>query len=73
MQKYLILNEKQVIIFDINIKHSEIASNQNITSAGFIDRDGNCFGYSDSLNISSKATDTEKVRKFLKLTIQKVF
>lgn len=64
MLKYVIVDNIKPIIFDTSIQHSDIGGNLNITSAGFIEN-GKCFGFSDSLNISSKETDSKLISKYL--------
>ena len=72
MQKYIIINETKPIIFDITLCHKDIAGEQNVTSAGFVDRDGTCFGLADSLGITSKKSDTKLIRTFLRLTFKPI-
>ena len=72
MQKYIIVNENQVILFDCRISHSDVGANLNVTSAGFIDRDGNCYGQSDSLGIGSSPNDSKIIQFFLRLLFKPV-
>ena len=72
MQKYIIVNGKDVIIFDNNISHFDIGANLNVTSAGFVDREGNCFGQSDSLGICSSPNDSKIIKFFLHLSFKAV-
>lgn len=65
MRKYVIIDSIKVILFDAAISHSDICPNSNITSAGFFEPEIGCYGFSDSLNIGSKESDTRLVRKFV--------
>ena len=71
MQKYIIIDEIYPIVFDLSLNHCDVAKDKNITSAGFIDRDGTCFGLSDTLGITSKKTDTSTIRRFLRVSFSK--
>ncbi len=59
--KYLIIDNVWPVIFPIIFNHNDVASSMNclnkVTSAGFIDKNGKVYGYSDSLGISSKESD----------------
>lgn len=71
MQKYVIIDNLFPIIFDCNLQHKDVAANLNVTSAGFLDRDGNCYGGSDSLGIDSDPeNDTKIIKLFLRLTFK---
>lgn len=72
MQKYIIINGNQVILFDSRISHSDLGANLNVTSAGFVDREGNCFGQSDSLGIGSSPEDSKVLKFFLRLSFKSI-
>lgn len=63
--KYVIVDNFWPIIFPTNISHCEIAPNQNITSAGFIDKEGYVYGFSDTLNLSSQESDQKIINRIL--------
>ena len=63
--KYIIVDNFWPIIFPTNISHCDIAPNQNITSAGYIDKDGYVYGFSDTLNLQSKETDQKIIDRIL--------
>lgn len=67
--KYIIFDNYFPVVFPDNIEHKQIASgvDKEPTSAGFIEN-GICTGFSDSLGISSKPTDTKHVKILLKMT-----
>ena len=66
MKKYLVIDQKYPIIFDLNLSHCDIAKGKNVTSAGFIDNKGTCFGLVLELRVLSKKTDTTLIKKFFK-------
>lgn len=71
MQKYIIIDNSFPIIFDCRLQHKDVASNLNVTSAGFLDREGNCSGGSDSLGIDSNpVNDSKIINLFLRLTFK---
>lgn len=65
MQKYIIIDNSKVVLFDISLNHSTVASGQNVTSAGFIDKES-CFGLSDSLGVLSKKSDSKIIAMYLR-------
>ncbi len=75
--KYIVLNERNIIIFDATLTHKEVAAgflaNSKVTSAGFIitvvdtktnEVRASCFGRSVTLDIGSKYEDDERLAKF---------
>ena len=75
--KYIVLNERNIIIFDATLTHSDIAAyfterGNEVTSAGFIvtDVDENnearvqCYGKSISLDIGSDPEKDSLLAKF---------
>ena len=62
--KYIIVDNIYPIIFPTHMNHIDIASNYNVTSAGFIDRVGKIYGYSDSFNLNSKPND-QKIKDII--------
>ena len=65
MLKYVVVENMYPIIFDPSLTHKDIASNLNVTSAGFIEN-GKCYGYSDSLNLGISEKDEYIIRIHLK-------
>lgn len=65
--KYIIIDNIYAIIFPTYLSHSDIASNYNVTSAGFIDNKGNIYGFSDTLNLHSNSKDQKIIDKILKV------
>ncbi len=63
--KYIIVDNLFPVIFPIYISHKDIAQNQNITSAGFIDYDGKVYGFSDTLNLHSNEKDQKIIDRVL--------
>lgn len=57
--KYIIYDNFWPIIFPFIYNHIDMANHflGKVTSAGFIDKNGKVYGYSDSLSISSKESD----------------
>lgn len=63
--KYIVVNDTQPVIFPRTLVHADVAysAGGRITSAGFCEHDRmvgwSCWGHSESLDISSKASDSD--------------
>lgn len=56
--KYIIYDNFWPVIFPTIYSHVDMANHYGkVTSAGFIDKNGKVYGYSDSLGISPKESD----------------
>lgn len=67
MLKYIVIDEKEMIIFPPTLQHRDIARDLCVTSAGFIE-DGKCYGQSDSLGIGYKESDN-KLLKLIRISL----
>lgn len=65
--KYIIIDNLYAIIFPTHLSHLDIASNYNVTSAGFIDKEGKIYGFSDTLNLHSNKKDQQIIDRILKV------
>ena len=72
--KYIVINHTDMIIFQRYVSHDDMANDNGgadkVTSAGLVENvDGelSCTGYSHSLGIESKKSDTELMRSALRL------
>jgi len=73
--KYLIVEERYPILFDVILSHNLVAQGLDVTSAGFVDllesdaEDGkvvvSCFGESSSLELKPGADDAKRIGFFL--------
>lgn len=69
-RKYIMIDNCMPIVFDIALTHADVGEffnkEKSITSAGFIDSNGNCYGQSDSLGIASNPIrDTKIIKRLL--------
>lgn len=69
-RKYIMIDGFMPIVFDVALTHADVGEFFNkedtITSAGFVDNEGNCFGQSDSLGIESNPDkDTRIIKRLL--------
>lgn len=70
--KYIIVTQNDLplaIIFDEILTHKWVAFDRHVTSAGFCNVFGKCWGGSVSLGIKSRLEDSEIVNKSIERTI----
>lgn len=65
--KYIIIDNLYAIIFPTQLSHLDVVNNYNVTSAGFIDKEGKIYGFSDTLNLHSNSKDQKIIDKILKV------
>ena len=67
MTKYITFTDAAngAIIFPAWLQHKDMATNRTVLGAGFLDAEGHCHGYSDSLRIGVALGDQELIDQLL--------